>query len=77
MLLRREENGAGNKGSIEADVWLKDKPEEYLEMHLIPRNPEPWKLDNFEAFIKAREELIVNKFSYLLVSGESVGRPTA
>ncbi len=75
MLLRREENGAGNKGSIEADAWLKDKPEEYLEMHLIPRDKELWKLENYEAFIKAREELIVNKFSYLLVGGELGSRP--
>ncbi len=68
MLLTQQENGAGGKTDITPDAWFKDKPKEYLEMHLIPQDPELWKLDQFEAFIEARKKLILGKFQYLLAS---------
>jgi len=70
MLLTAEENGAGGKRDTPPEVWFKDKSERYLEMHLIPKDPELWTLDNFEAFIKARETLIVEKFQHMIQSKE-------
>lgn len=66
MLLTREENGAGGKFDILPEKWFDDKPEEYLDMHLIPKNKELWKLDRFEEFVRERQKLIRNKFSFLL-----------
>jgi uncharacterized protein with ParB-like and HNH nuclease domain len=66
MLLSQEENGAGGKSDILPETWFADKTEEYLEMHLIPRNKELWKIDRFEDFIEERKRLIKTKFSYLL-----------
>jgi hypothetical protein len=68
MLLTREENGAGGKRDILPADWFKDKDEAYLKKHLIPANSELWKLDRFEDFIAARQELIRSKFSPLLVN---------
>lgn len=74
MLLEREENGPAGKCDTEPAVWFADKDEAYLDRHLIPHDRELWQLENYEAFIKVREELIVKKFSYLLVNGESGSR---
>jgi hypothetical protein len=41
--------------------------------HLIPSDPELWKLDRFEEFIEARKKLIREKFKYLLVPMASSG----
>lgn len=68
MLLTREENGAGGKRDILPADWFKDKDEAYLKKHLIPANSELWKLDRFEDFIAARQELIRSRFSPLLVN---------
>lgn len=70
MLLTAEENGAGGKRDIPPDVWFADKSSDYLHMHLIPRDPELWKLENFEAFVEARKQLILDKFAYMLHSEE-------
>jgi hypothetical protein len=48
--------------------WFKDKDEAYLKKHLIPANSELWRLDRFEDFIVARQELIRANFSNLLVT---------
>lgn len=69
MLLRQEENGAGGKGSTLPIEWFADKSEEYLDLHLIPKDRGLWELERFEEFIKARKELIERKFSYLLIKG--------
>ncbi len=66
MLLSKQENGAGGKGATSAEEWFADKDEAYLDLHLIPKNPELWKLDNFEQFIEERKKLILQKFDYLL-----------
>lgn len=67
MLLTREENGPSGKGAKVPEVWFGDKDKAYLDMHLIPRDEELWKLDRFEDFIAARKELIKAKFRNILV----------
>lgn len=66
MLLTADENGAGGKTDIAPEKWFSDKPDSYLELHLIPQNPELWKLENFEQFIAERKKMILEKFKYLL-----------
>lgn len=67
MLLTANENGAGGKTDTLPEDWFADKDDEYLDMHLIPRNKELWKVDNFEQFIEARNQLIVDKFNYMII----------
>jgi hypothetical protein len=67
MLLSREENGAGGKTDTLPEVWFADKSPEYLAKHLIPTDPELWKMDRFEDFISARKVLIREKFKGILV----------
>ena len=66
MLLTAGENGAGGKGDQTPDEWLRDKPAAFFERHLIPRNPDLWRLENYELFIEARKALIQKKFQYLI-----------
>ena len=66
MLLTAEENGFSGKCATPPEEWFVDKPNEYLELHLIPKDPEVWKLENYERFVEARKALIKEKFSYLL-----------
>lgn len=66
MLLTAEENGAGGKSNISPEIWFADKPNSYLEMHLIPKDEELWKLEHFAEFIDARKALIVEKFQYMI-----------
>jgi hypothetical protein len=67
MLLTQEENGAGGKWDRPPEQWFADKKDAYLEMHLIPKDKALWEIEQFEEFITKRKELIINKFSYLLV----------
>ena len=66
MLLTQQENGAGGKSDTSPIEWFAGKSERYLEMHMIPQNPELWELDCFENFIAARKLLIREHFVYLL-----------
>lgn len=73
MLLTAIENGASNKTNIPPSEWFSrdrfgtdEDHRSYLELHLIPNDPELWKLENFEKFIDARKELIKQKFSFML-----------
>jgi hypothetical protein len=66
MLLTQQENGGGGKTDILPEVWFADKSDEYLEKHLIPKDNELWKLENFEAFVEERNRLILDKFKYLI-----------
>ncbi|WP_237362717.1 GmrSD restriction endonuclease domain-containing protein [Vibrio marisflavi] len=65
MLLTAVENGA--KTDILPEDWFEGKNEAYLDMHLIPRDKELWKLENYELFIESRKELILKKFEYMLI----------
>jgi len=67
MLLSREENGAGGKADILPHEWFSNKDDDYLEKHMIPRNPQLWRLEKFEEFIAARKKLIKESFRELLV----------
>jgi hypothetical protein len=66
MLLTQQENGGGGKTDILPEDWFADKSDEYLEKHLIPKDSELWKLENFEAFVEERNILILDKFKYLI-----------
>lgn len=66
MLLSKQENGAGNKWDQSPEQWFAGKDQAYLDLHLIPNNPDLWKLENFEQFLDARKQLILQKFDYLL-----------
>ena len=66
MLLTQKENGGGGKTDILPEVWFADKSDEYLEKHLIPKDSELWKLENFEVFVEQRNRLILDKFNYLI-----------
>ncbi len=61
MLLSAEEN-RDEKRDKSPEEWLEDKDDDYFEIHLIPRNKELWKIENFEKFIEERRKLIVYKF---------------
>jgi len=70
MLLTKEENGMSNKGDTPPDKWFSEqlmKYPNYLDLHLIPTDPELWKLENYDKFIEEREKLILNKFNFLLI----------
>lgn len=72
MLLTAAENGAGGKGDMPPEQWFKDKTDEYLERHLIPKDPALWKLERFGDFIVTRQALIREKFKYLLAGTSTV-----
>jgi len=73
MLLTAQENGFGGKCDTPASEWFDHKRfksdedhERYLKQHLIPNQPELWKLERFDDFILARKALIEDKFRYML-----------
>jgi hypothetical protein len=75
MLLTAEENGFGGKCDKTPEEWFalsrfqnEQAREKYFKLHLIPSDPELWKIDNFEKFIEARKLLIAEKFSHMLRS---------
>lgn len=70
MLLTAEENGAGGKSDTPPSEWFADKTEEYLDIHLIPKDPALWELERFEEFLIARKDLIKDKFTYMIQSEE-------
>lgn len=66
MLLSREENGNGGKGSITPEEWFSNKDNKYLEKHLIPLDKNLWKIEQFDNFIEARKKLIKDRFRNIL-----------
>ena len=64
MLLSAEEN-RDEKRDKSPEEWLEYKDKEYFEIHLIPKDKDLWKIENFEKFIEERKKLIVNKFSQM------------
>ncbi len=63
MMLPAHQNGAGDKSDKPLDEWLQDKDDEFLELHCIPKKKSLWRPENFEDFIEARSELILQKFA--------------
>lgn len=66
MLLTAAENGPAEKTNVPPGEWFEGKPDEYLDLHLIPKDKDLWKIENFEKFLEERKNLIVTKFKYLL-----------
>ncbi len=73
MLLTAEENKEKANKTLEEwleikRVKLKEEKEfaKYLKLHLIPEDEKLWKMENFEEFIEARKQLILDKFNHLL-----------
>jgi hypothetical protein len=73
MLLTAEENGFFGKCDATPEKWFspsrftsKNAQEAYLNLHLIPKDPELWRLENFDNFVEARKELIAARFSRIL-----------
>jgi hypothetical protein len=73
MLITAEENGFSGKCDTPPEQWFslsrftsKNAQEAYLNLHLIPKDPELWKLESFDKFIEARKELIAARFSGML-----------
>jgi hypothetical protein len=62
-LLSPDENKA--KSNQPFDKWLKTRDDSFKKRHLIPDVPELWKFENFESFIKKREELIEKRLKKL------------
>jgi hypothetical protein len=75
-LLTAKENGfSGKSGQLPAN-WLPEQVKSdpgFLDRHLIPADPELWKVENFKKFIEARRVLILEKFKPYLQSDVSVG----
>ena len=75
MLLTAAENGFDGKCDTPPDKWFArerfssdEEHRKYLERHLIPNDPQLWRLENFDAFIEARKPLIAQKFRFMLRS---------
>ena len=68
MLLTQQENGAGGKSDTLPILWFSGKDPAYLEMHLVPQDPELWKLERFEDFVAEHKKLIRSQFAYLLAT---------
>lgn len=66
MLLTAQENGAGGKSDTPPETWFRNKGDDYLDLHLIPKDRSLWILENYEKFIEERKKLIVDKFSDIL-----------
>ncbi len=61
MLLSAEEN-RDEKKDKSPEEWFDNKNDEYFEIHLIPKDKNRWKIENFEKFVEERGKLIVEKF---------------
>jgi hypothetical protein len=73
MLLTQGENGFTGKTDTAPDAWFArsrfasdEEQRKYFSLHLIPQDPDLWKLENFEKFIDARKKLIVEKFAFMI-----------
>lgn len=73
MLLPAHVNGAGDKSDRPPHEWLKDKDDEFLELHCIPRKKALWKPERYEDFIESRKILILEKFRDMELLDEQEG----
>lgn len=75
-LLTAKENGFQGKSGELPETWIpkqiKDDPD-FLDRHLIPKDPELWKSTNFRKFIEARKSLILERFKPYLQTNQIVG----
>lgn len=66
MLLTQAENGPNGKWDQSPLDWFEKQKDEYLNLHLIPKDKELWKEERFEDFIEERKKLIAKKFAVLI-----------
>lgn len=64
QLLTGRENEA--KQARPFEEWIKSRDESFYDKHLIPDDPETYRLDNFELFLEKRSELIRDKLQSVL-----------
>lgn len=64
MLLPKEVN-IDEKHDMPPDEWLDSISDDERKVHLIPQNTALWKLERFEDFIGARQQLIIEQFNAL------------
>lgn len=62
-LLTQQENS--EKLNKPFEEWIRSRDPSFKERHLIPDDPELWRLENFEEFVSAREGLIKDKLAQL------------
>lgn len=77
-LLTAKDNGFTGKSGELPETWLPKQSAAFRQQHLIPDDPELWKVDRYADFIKARQKLILEKFSAYLQSAAPaapVGEP--
>lgn len=67
-LLTAKDNGFTGKSGELPETWLPKQSAAFRQQHLIPDDPELWKVDRYADFIKARQELILEKFNAYLQS---------
>lgn len=76
-LLTAKENGFQGKSGAPLDEWLPGrvaKDPSFLTTHLIPDQPELWKIEKYGEFIAARKELILKTFApYIQIERSSTG----
>ena len=70
-MLLADENTAKQDKPFEE--WIATRDNGFKKRHLIPDDPNLWKLDRFEDFIKAREELIATRLKKLFAVGDKEG----
>ena len=66
-LITLKENQMGGKGNITPSEWFEKRDNKYLDMHLIPKDKELWKIENYEKFIEVRKKMIIDKFLDILI----------
>jgi len=67
MLLTQAENGSGAKTNQPPESWFANKDDDYLDLHIIPRDRSLLIMDRFEEFVEARKLLLLTKFQPLLI----------
>ena len=59
----------GEKSNMPLDKWIEEKIENkelYLRRHLIPKDPNLWRIENYNQFLQERRNLIVGKINSAL-----------
>jgi len=63
LLLSRDE--FNEKSQMDFSIWIQTRDDNFFMRHLLPNDLDLYKLENFLAFIKEREELITNRLKSL------------
>lgn len=72
-LLTAKDNGFTGKSGELPETWLAKQTPEFFARHLIPTDPELWKIGSYERFIRARQALIIERFKSYLQAGNPAG----